>query len=278
MDGKNIFQNWVTEYRISLNEIMSVDNATWQKILVDRVLIIFKGLGTELTDEEYHALGTKFGRVWDKDDYEKTPGDQTIRNRETAPVSYFQTADNSWGAREMKYHSDMAHMDEISFPARALYMVRSALDGSGDTAWLNLEEAWSQMTSDEKQMFSDLQVVQQDMYNPDTRLETFDFLKTHPVTGKISPRVNCYMTPGKNKKAWVHHIKKNGKVVNNTGEIIENVYRLCESKKETFYSHHWDNGDILVYDNFGTVHKRNPVTFTPGEPDRLLKRLTFNIG
>lgn len=277
MEGKQIYSNWITEYNLPLDEILSVDNATWKQILSDRVLLIFKGLGTSLTDEQFHAFGTKFGRVWDKDDYEKTPGDNTIKNRDTTPVSYFRTADNSWGAREMKYHSDMAHMEDNSFPGRALYMVRGAQDGSGATSWLNLESAWEQFTDEERKLYDGITVVQQDMYKPDTRLEKFDFLKTNPLSGKVSPRVNCYVTPNVNKKAWVHHIEKHGKELALTGLFVEDVYRLCELKKDTLYTHHWENGDILVYDNFGTVHKREPVTLQPGEADRLLKRLTFNV-
>jgi len=277
MNGRDIYPEWITEYQLSYDEIMSVDDGVWHQLLADRVLLIFRGLGTDLTDEQFHAFGTKFGRVWDKDDYEKTPGDNTIRNRETAPVSYFQTADNSWGAREMKYHSDMAHMGETSFPARALYMVRRAENGSGSTSWLNLELAWKQFNLDEKIKYQNVQVVQQDMYNPDTKLETFDFVKVNPLTGKLSPRVNCYITPGRNRKAWIHHVEDNGTPVADTGKFIEEVYQLCESKADTYYTHHWENGDILVYDNFGTVHKRDPVVLQPQEPDRLLKRLTFNL-
>jgi alpha-ketoglutarate-dependent taurine dioxygenase len=277
MNGLNIYPEWITEYKLSYDDIMSVDADVWRQQLASRVLLIFRGLGTTLTDEQYHAFGTKFGRVWDKDDYEKTPGDNTIRNKETAPVSYFQTADNSWGAREMKYHSDMAHMEENSFPGRALYMVRGAEDGSGATSWLNLESAWEQCTDEERKLYEGITVVQQDMYNPGTRLEKFDFLKTNPLSGKVSPRVNCYITPLKNKKAWIHHIEKHDKQLALTGLFVEEVYKMCEQKQNTLYTHHWEDGDILVYDNFGTVHKREPVTLQPGESDRLLKRLTFNV-
>jgi len=277
LQGRNLFPEWATEYTLSFEEILSIDSTRWQQALANRVLLVFKGLGTQLTDEQYHTFGTKFGRVWDKDDYEKTPGDQTIRHRETTPVSYFQTADNSWGARDMKYHSDMAHMDAVSFPARSLYMVRGTSNGSGATSWLNMELAWEHFTDAEREQYAGVNVIQQDMYNPDTRMETFPFLKTNPLTGKVSPRVNCYITPGQNRKAWIHHVEVDGAALVRSGPFIEKVYAECESKPNALYTHHWEDGDILVYDNFGTVHKRKPVTLQPGEPDRLLKRLTFNV-
>lgn len=273
---KNIFESWGSIYTTSLGELFRTEPQVWRQRLVSRGLLVIRGLGPALPDERFHAVGNLFGRVWDKEDYKKTPSDTTIKHKETTPVSYFQT-NNMWGSREMQYHADMAHVDENSFPGRALYMVKTAQNGSGDTEWLNLERAWELMTPDEKRQFDGVEVVQQYMYEPGTRLKKFPFLKTSPLNGKPSPMVNCYVTPGRNQTAWVHHIERNSEPVADSGAFIENVYRLCESKKETLYKHHWINGDIIVYDNWFSVHRRDPVKFEDGEGDRLLKRLTFNI-
>lgn len=273
---KNIFDSWGSIYTVGLAELFRTDAQVWRQRLIDRKLLVIRGLGPNLPDERFHAIGGLFGRIWDKEDYKKTPSDTTIRNKDTTPVSYFQT-NNMWGAREMQYHADMAHVDENSFPGRALYMIKSAQNGSGDTEWLNLELAWEQLTEEEQNQFNGVEVVQQYMYEPGTRLKKFPFLKTSPLSGKSSPMVNCYVTPGRNRTAWVHHIEKDGVPVDNTGEFIESVYRLCESKTDTRYKHHWINGDIVVYDNWFSVHRRDPITLEENESDRLLKRLTFNI-
>jgi alpha-ketoglutarate-dependent taurine dioxygenase len=276
MDGKNIFPEWGTEYNVTLDQLLAEDKVTLQQILIDRGLIVLKGLGPNLSDAEYHAVGEKFGRVWTQEDYKRTPTDTTIKHRDTTPVSYFQT-NNMWGARDMKYHADMAHVGENSFPARSLYMVRGAVNHSGETSWLNLEVAWAQFTREERDQFKDYYVVQQDMYKPGTNLIRYPFLKANPNSGKFSPRVNCYTTPGKNQVAWIHHIEKDTAPLDNTGAFVEAVYRLCESKINTVYSHSWDDGDMIIYDNWNSVHKRTEVKLQPGESDRLLKRLTFNI-
>ncbi len=276
MVGKNIFDTWGIEYTVTLEQLLAQEKATWARILVDRGLIVFRGLGPNLTDAEYHSIGEKFGRVWTQEDYKRTPTDTTIKHRDTTPVSYFQT-NNMWGARDMKYHADMAHVGENSFPARALYMVRGAQNRSGETSWLNLEAAWAQFTREEREQFKNYFVVQQDMYKAGTNLVRYPFLKANPKSGKFSPRVNCYVTPGKNQVAWIHHVEHNDTPVEDSGAFIESVYRLCESKSNTVYSHTWDDGDLIVYDNWNSVHKRTEVKLAPGEPDRLLKRLTFNI-
>jgi alpha-ketoglutarate-dependent taurine dioxygenase len=257
---------------------MSLDNAYCKQLLNERVMLIFKGLGPGLTDEQYYEFGSKFGKHWTANEYSLYP-DRTVKNKETIPVSYFQTGNNGWGAGYMGWHSDMAHMNEISFPSRSLYMVNNTKNGSGATSWLNLELAWSRFSEEEKLEYDNVSVVQQDLYRPHLRLETFPFLKTNPRTGKISPRVNCYVYPTVTYHAWIHHIEHNG-VPNSfeyNQEFIPRLYSQCISKHNTLYTHHWETGDLIIYDNFGTLHSREAVTFEEGEPDRLLKRLTINL-
>jgi alpha-ketoglutarate-dependent taurine dioxygenase len=220
-------------------------------------------------------LGEKFGELWDTEQYHRgSVKDPTLNEDEDNPVSYFTTNNNRWNANLMKYHADMAHVGERSFPARALYMVRTADDRSGKTYWLNLEHAWSQFTAEEQAHYDGVTVTQHFMYEPGTRLETFPFLKTNPNSGRVSPRVNCYGTT----KTWIHHVSdRDGQEIRPFGEFMEGVYKLCESKQDTLYCHDWDNGDLLIYDNWFSVHRRDPVNLAPGEPARLLKRLSFNI-
>jgi alpha-ketoglutarate-dependent taurine dioxygenase len=255
---------------------MEESSSVWRDRLVNRGLIILKGFGPDLSDKQFHNIASKFGTLWTVEDYRAGSGkfDVTLnkQNLET-PTSYFKTTNNHWRDTEMFYHSDMAHIGEKSFPARALYMVRTANNDSGQTEWLNLEEAYDQFTEDERAYYSDVNIFQHYMYEPGTRITEFPFLKTNPYSGRVSPRMNCY---GKGK-TWIHHVTKGGEEVIQFREFMEKIFRLCESKSNTLYKHKWTNGDMLVYDNWNSVHRRDVVTFQPGEPDRLLKRLSFNI-
>ncbi len=273
---KDIYDSWCTEYTVTYEEVLNESNQAWRDRLVDRGLIILKGLPSTLTDAQFHEIGKKFGELWTVDDYREGSGkfDPTLNKQSLeVPTSYFKTSNNFWKDNEMKYHADMAHIGDKSFPARALYMVKTTQNGSGDTYWLNLEVAYDQFTEEEKAYYSDVTVTQHFMYEPGTRMVEFPFLKENPYSGRLSPRMNCYGTG----KTWVHHVSKNGQEVKPFGVFMEKIYSLCESKKDTLYKHHWENGDILIYDNWNSVHRRDQVTFEPGETDRLLKRLTFNI-
>jgi alpha-ketoglutarate-dependent taurine dioxygenase len=276
MEFTKIYESWGTQVSVTFDEFKTAPEGFWRQLLIDRKLLVIRGLTNQLTDAEYHYTGTQFGRVWDRDDYKKTPTDTTVKHVDTTPVSYFKT-NNMWGARDMKYHADQAHMGETSFPARSLYMVKTTENNTGRTHWLNLELAWQQFTDAERAAVADVEVVQQYMYEPGTRLETFPFLKISPYSGLPSPRINCYVTPKKNGIAWINHVKKNGQRIADTGAFVEEMYATCESKQDALYSHDWENGDMLVYDNWFSVHRRDPVELGATEGDRLLKRLTFNI-
>ena len=279
MKTENIFNSWASIARVeSYQEFIDIDNIKLTNLVLDRNLLVIKGIGPNLTDDQFYDLGQKFGKVWTREDYKKsfiTHGDDpTIDQDSPKPISYFQTDNNMFRSNFMAYHADMPHVNELSYPGRALYMVKNTTDGSGDTTWLNLELAWEQLTQEEKDRFAEYEVVFQDMYTPGIRMETLPFLKINPKTNKLSPRLNCYGHPGVPHMAWINSILKNS--VTLTAQEIDlfmyNTYKLLESKSNTLYRHVWELGDIIVYDNWFNVHKRELVN-----GPRLLKRLSFNF-
>lgn len=279
MKTENIFNSWASIARVeSYQEFIDIDNIKLTNLVLDRNLLVIKGIGPNLTDDQFYDLGQKFGKVWTREDYKKsfiTHGDDpTIDQDSPKPISYFQTDNNMFRSNFMAYHADMPHVNELSYPGRALYMVKNTTDGSGDTTWLNLELAWEQLTQEEKDRFAEYEVVFQDMYTPGIRMETLPFLKINPKTNKLSPRLNCYGHPGVPHMAWINSILKNS--VTLTAREIDlfmyNTYKLLESKSNTLYRHVWELGDIVVYDNWFNVHKRELVN-----GPRLLKRLSFNF-
>ena len=278
MKHEKIFNSWGEKlYVESYEEFMDIDQNLLSGLIRQRNLVLIKGLSPNLTDEEFYALGKKFGKVWVQEDYRKTfisrGGDSTVDRTTKTPVSYFQTNNTMFKDNYMAYHADMAHINDMSYPGRALYMASNSEDGSGDTTWLNLELGWQQLTQEERDRYSDYEVVFQDFYAPGTRMEKLPFTKINPNTGMISPRINCYAYPNE-KRAWINHIVKGGVELTfvQTDQLITELYALLETKQDTLYTHTWTNGDIIVYDNWFNVHKKEKVN-----GKRLLKRLTFNF-
>jgi len=280
-----IYPEWATQVQVTWEEAMAATPEFWSQLVLDRNLIVIQGLGNQLADAEFYQLGQKFGRVWDQTDYKKpvvsNGFDPTLADRTGAtPVSYFKSNNNHFGAGYMDYHADMVHIGANSYPGRLLYMVNNTTDGSGQTAWLNLELGWSLLTDEEQAQYSDCWIWMHDMYIPETRVERLPLLKTNPKTGRVSPTLNCnYMGP--HTRAWINHVERNGQQLSwaDSTQFITELYQLLESRANTVYWHNWTQGDIIVYDNWFNVHKRLAVVdaSTADGQGRLLKRLTFNF-
>ncbi|MBV9250687.1 MAG: TauD/TfdA family dioxygenase [Acetobacteraceae bacterium] len=83
--------------------------------------------------------------------------------------------------------------------------------------------------------------------------------RRHPITG----RYVLYANPG-------YTVFIDGMDPQESGEILDFLFRHQE-REEYFYVHHWTEGDVLMWDNIGTVH--NAIAdYTMDEP-RYMRRV-----
>jgi taurine dioxygenase len=179
------------------------------------------------------------------------------------------------------WHTDMSYSKEIAL-ANVLYAIRVPMrDGRplGDTQFRNMHAAYDDLPTQIKRRL-------------DGRTATHDFAKfwdmmrarpasprapltpqqrakkppmsqpifrTHPITG----RTVLYCNPG-----YVTRI--DGMADAESAELLQFLFAHQEHEKY-FYAHQWTEGDVLMWDNIGTVH--NAVAdYRPDEP-RYMRRL-----
>jgi alpha-ketoglutarate-dependent taurine dioxygenase len=266
-----IFPEWGNTLHVeSLSEVLALDDQYVTDLVVNRDLLVVRGCGADLTDHDLVTFTSKFGHVWDQKEHDKwyiAPKDSPV-DPETH-VDYFK------GKMAMPWHADMPHVENDSYPGRMLYMKKNTTDQSGNTTWLHLEQAWSQLTDDERNSYNSYEFVFHDYYRPNTRMEKFPFLKTNPKTNKVSPRINCYYGT-QFIYAWIHHVELNNVRLNDNelDKFMIDTYQKLEQQRNVIYDHTWKEGDIVIYNNWSSVHKR---TIVPNSSPRLLKRLTFNF-
>lgn len=83
--------------------------------------------------------------------------------------------------------------------------------------------------------------------------------RRHPITGRFV----LYANPG-------YTMSIDGMDPHESGEILDFLFRHQE-RAEYLYAHHWTQGDVLMWDNIGTVH--NAVAdYTADEP-RYMRRV-----
>jgi taurine dioxygenase len=179
------------------------------------------------------------------------------------------------------WHTDMSYSKEIAL-ANVLYAIRVPMrDGRplGDTQFRNMHAAYDDLPTQIKRRldgrtathdfakFWDMMrarpaspraplTPQQRAKKPPVSQPIF---RTHPITG----RTVLYCNPG-----YVTRI--DGMADAESTELLQFLFAHQEQEKY-FYAHQWTEGDVLMWDNIGTVH--NAVAdYRPDEP-RYMRRL-----
>jgi taurine dioxygenase len=179
------------------------------------------------------------------------------------------------------WHTDMSYSKEIAL-ANVLYAIRVPMrDGRplGDTQFRNMHAAYEDLPSDIKTKlkkrtathdfakFWDMMRArpgsQRAALTPQQRAKkppvSQPIFRTHPITG----RTILYCNPG-----YATHI--DGMPETESAELLEFLLKHQEQEKY-FYAHKWAEGDVLMWDNIGTVH--NAVAdYHPDEP-RYMRRV-----
>ena len=179
------------------------------------------------------------------------------------------------------WHTDMSYSKEIAL-ANVLYAIRVPMrDGQplGDTQFRNMHAAYEDLPSDIKTKLKERTAThdfakfwdmmrarpgsQRAALTPQQRAKkppvSQPIFRTHPITG----RTILYCNPG-----YATHI--DGIPETESAELLEFLLKHQEQEKY-FYAHKWAEGDVLMWDNIGTVH--NAVAdYHPDEP-RYMRRV-----
>ena len=179
------------------------------------------------------------------------------------------------------WHTDMSYSKEIAL-ANVLYAIKvPARDGRplGDTQFRNMRAAYEDLPDEIKRRlegrtathdfakFWDMMrgrpgshraalTAEQRAKKPPVSQPIF---RTHPITG----RTVLYCNPG-------YATRIDGMPEAESAELLEYLFKHQQQEKY-FYAHAWAEGDVLMWDNIGTVH--NAVAdYLPDEP-RYMRRV-----
>jgi taurine dioxygenase len=179
------------------------------------------------------------------------------------------------------WHTDMSYSREIAL-ANVLFAVKVPVrDGRplGDTQFRNMHAAYEDLPEDIKQRLAGRTATHDfakfwDMMRarpgsrrreltPEQRARkppvSQPVFRTHPITG----RTVLYCNPG-------YAMRIDGMDEKESAEILEYLFKHQEQDKY-FYAHQWTEGDVLMWDNVGTVHNAVP-DYRPDEA-RYMRRV-----
>jgi taurine dioxygenase len=179
------------------------------------------------------------------------------------------------------WHTDMSYSKDIAL-ANVLYAIRvPRRDGRplGDTQFRNMHAAYEDLPEDIKvrlkgrtathdfAKFWDMMrtrpgsirgplTPEQRAKKPPVQQPVF---RTHPITG----RSILYCNPG-------YAMRIDGLPEAESNELLEFLF-AHQAKEKYFYAHSWAEGDVLMWDNIGTVHNAVP-DYRADEP-RYIRRV-----
>ena len=274
---ENIHDSWGSIIHLDTpQEFFTYSADYWRNLMYERKLIFFKKV--EFTKEEYAEFSFYFGEPWAIDDYKYSHEVVEPINTKfgTATISPFNNVNTKLiDEREMPWHADIPNRDRRPFPFRSLWITANpSPETSGKTHWLNIEEAMDYLTPEMTEMLDRVRIIQQSWYEEATDIKEFDLVKTHPITGKQSLRLNYYNW-GPLTNAWIKDVRIDG-VKQGHCFFVRQWLLFLQKIKELQYQHTWDLHDIAIYDNFTLLHGRTALTFDATKEIRNFFRINID--
>jgi taurine dioxygenase len=179
------------------------------------------------------------------------------------------------------WHTDMSYSKDVAL-ANVLYAIRVPVrDGRplGDTQFRNMHLAYRDLPADLKRRLAGRTAThdfakfwdmmrsrpgsQRAPLTPRQRAEkppvSQPIFRTHPITG----RTVLYCNPG-------YAVRVDGMPEAESAELLALLFAHQE-REAFFYAHAWTEGDVLMWDNIGTVHNAIP-DYRSDEP-RYMRRI-----
>jgi hypothetical protein len=252
-------------------DFFSVDQKVWRDMIYDRKLIVFKRMNFKLID--YMKFAYAFGDPWSAEDYRYSREKPVLvnENDKTYVTSEFSNkivSTSRIGFIEMPWHADIPNRQVKPFPHRSLWIVKNPNpENSGKTKWLNinLRDCKQYLTDELVDLIPRVTLTQQSWYSEGTDIQTHSFVKTHPVTGETSLRLNYYNDLSKGiTNAWIKEVFIDG-VKQADCSLIQKFIDCLLQEPSMVYYHQWDDYDIALYDNYPFIHGRTPLKLNTQE-------------
>jgi taurine dioxygenase len=176
----------------------------------------------------------------------------------------------AFGDGEMWFHHDTSYYPE---PHRATLLYSMQITSSGgETCFANMYKAYENIPRGLRDKLEGRKVLQIHDYKRTQRmdLDAIDVSKirhheqpifiTHPATGKKALYTSRLMSA-----------RIEGLSAKESDEILEELFEISEDPS-IVYEHNWRLGDLVIWDNWCSIHARKD--FPRNEP-RLMRRLTI---
>jgi len=216
----------------------------------------------ELTDDDLIAFSRRFGEL-DHPPVNESGKTFVADHPEIFVVSNVIGPDGvpigSLGAGEAQWHTDMSYLPEPP-DASMLYALEVPPEG-GDTWLCGMEAALRALPPKLRERVRDLEIKHDGTYNSGGYLRkglaaTDDPTKSvgtpHPIVCAHPKTARPVLYLGRRRNAYVV-----GLPLEESERLLDEIWKYA-SLPANCYAHRWRVGDLLMWDNRSTMHRRDP--------------------
>ena len=249
---------------VDLKAIDDESFAAIHRAWVDNLVLLFRG--QQLTDEDLIGFSRRFGELdW-------APVQETGRRFvEGHPEIYVvsNVIENgvpigSLGAGEAVWHTDMSYLPDPP-KASMLYALEVPPEG-GNTGFVNMYAAYEAMPPSLKSRIEGLKLKHDGTYNSGGYVRLGVDAVDDPVTspGAVHPIVCTH--PESGRRVLYLGRRRNGYIMGlplaESEKLLDELWTYASRDEFTWYNR-WRVGDLVLWDNRCTMHRRDP--FDAGE-------------
>ena len=244
---------------LDLRSIRDRDFEVIHRAWLDHLVVLFRG--QRLTDDDLIAFSRRFG------DLDWAPIQETGRRFvEGHPEIYVvsNVIENgapigSLGAGEAIWHTDMSYLEKP--PKASMLYALEVPPAGGDTYFCNMYSAYESLPEPLRQRIAGLRLKHDATYNRGgyvrQGLTAVDdpvsspgvyhpLVVTHPETGRRA----LYL--GRRRNAYI-----DGLALADSEALLDELWAYA-GKSEIAWRHQWRVGDVVMWDNRATMHRRDP--------------------
>jgi taurine dioxygenase len=218
----------------------------------------------DLDEDAYIRLGSALGTLWTVDGELRGNAESPHAVHDRVEIARVSNKGGMLQDRAVDWHGDLAHHPTRPYPGRILYAKAIPNDAVSVTSWVDLEFGWNHLLSEDERRAVAGQAGQfSAAYDTEWGAVERPILRRHPARGSEWPSLD---------RAFFH------------GFVGMSPDRSTELKKRllgklivsaAMYRHVWELGDVIIYDNEGTMHRRERVY---SGAERTIWRLTLQYG
>ena len=222
-----------------------------------------------LTPEEFLTFSEIFGECWENDDPDLLGGNGEIDSKVPGFNKITRVSNKDQGVLgnyEVAWHSDVIHKPFYSkggsTPFRLLYGKQLPTDVPTITKWCDCEYAYDNTPDELQELAETLRMFCKAPYQTTWGGNIIPFISIDPITNRKSFKLEKTFF-----KNFLGMSETDSKI------LMETYFEYC-LVPENIITNVWEIGDILLSNNYNTIHEREAFT---SDEERTLWRTTFQI-